>query len=67
MDEVFTNNENDYLRLHEFLDWYFMNVHYNHSWAEVEHALRKMGEHNIASRVQAENMQGSYMLTGRLV
>ncbi len=61
IEEIFTNNENDYLRLHDFVQVYFMNVHYSHSWGEVERALRDMGEDTIAGRVQAENMQGTIL------
>ena len=60
-DKIFTNNENNYLRLHDFVQSYFMNFHYSHSWGEVEKALRDMGEDTIAGRVQAEKIQGTIL------
>ncbi len=58
VDEIFTNNETDYLRLHELVEYYFMNVHFSHSWEEMVRVLTEVEEHALAARIQAEQIQG---------
>ena len=58
VDEIFTNNETDYMRLHELVEYYFMNVHCSHSWEEVVRVLSEIEEHALAARIQAEQIQG---------
>ena len=61
VDEIFTNNENDYLRLHELMEYYFMNVHFSHSWEEIVRVLTEIGEHDgLAGRIKAEKIQGVF-------
>ncbi|XP_064391011.1 uncharacterized protein LOC135338850 isoform X2 [Halichondria panicea] len=63
VDKIFTNNENDYLRLHELLEYYFMNVHFSHSWEEMVRVLTEIGEHDgLAGRIKAEKIQGGEVL-----
>ncbi|XP_064390944.1 uncharacterized protein LOC135338765 isoform X4 [Halichondria panicea] len=57
VDEIFTNNENEYLRLYELMEYYFMNVHCSHSWEEMVRVLTEIGEHSLAERIKAEKIQ----------
>ncbi len=54
VDEIFTNNENEYLRLYELMEYYFRNVHCNHSWEEMVRVLTEIEEHGLAERIKAQ-------------
>ena len=41
LDEIFTNNETDEACLHEMLEVYMARPDLNHSWEEVQEALKK--------------------------
>ena len=42
LDEIFTNNETDEACLQEMLKHYMMRSDLNHSWEEIEAALKKI-------------------------
>ncbi len=58
VNKIFTNNKNEYLRLYELMEYYFMNVHCSHSWEEMVRVLTEIGEHGLAGRIKAEKIQG---------
>ncbi len=57
VDEIFTNNEKEYLRLYEVMEYYLMNVHCSHSWEEMVRVLTEIGEHGLAGRIKAEEIK----------
>ena len=34
------------------MDYYFTNVHFDHSWEEICQALRGIGEEGLAEKIQ---------------
>ena len=40
MDEIFTNNETDEDCLQAMLEFYFKNSDYDHSWEEIDKAVK---------------------------
>ena len=40
LDEIFTNNETDEDCLQAMLEFYFKNCDYDHSWEEIDKAVR---------------------------
>ncbi len=66
VDEIFTNNENEYLRLYELMEYYFTNVHCSHSWEEMVRVLTEIGEHGLAERIKADKIQGVCLVLVRM-
>ena len=63
LDEFFTNNEHDQLRLRHMLEYYFMNVHFKHTWEEVIQALREIGEYECADKIVREKrLEGIHII-----
>jgi len=58
IDDIFTYNENDQLRLHGVLEYYFTNVHYKHTWEEIAQALTRISENGLADKIKKEKIQG---------
>ncbi|XP_064392483.1 uncharacterized protein LOC135340097 isoform X2 [Halichondria panicea] len=60
-DNIFSNSENDQLRLHELVELYFSSTQYRHTWEEMVQMLTDVEEHGIAGRIQEDkvNSQGT--------
>ena len=50
LDEIFTNNETDEACLHEMLEVYMARPDLNHSWEEVQEALKKAREESAVNQ-----------------
>ena len=58
IDEIFTINENNQLRMHDLVNHYFDNVHYEHSWAEIVQVLKNIGENKTADKITKDKFLG---------
>lgn len=66
IEDIFSSNENDKLRLHELLECYFAAENYSHTWDEIVEVLEKMEEHALVDdirqgKLQIEGMHGIIM------
>ena len=50
LDEIYTNNETNEACLQEMLEVYVVRSDLNHSWEEVQVALKKIGEELVTSQ-----------------
>ena len=62
IDNIFTINENDQLRLHDLVEHYFQCVHFEHSWREIVQALTAIGETRMAEKITREKLQGMWFV-----
>ena len=44
LDEIYTNNETDEVCLQEMLELYLARPDLDHSWEEIQEAVKKIGE-----------------------
>ena len=58
IDEIFTINENNQFRMHNLVNHYFDNVHYEHSWAEIVQVLKNIGENKTADKITKDKFLG---------
>lgn len=56
LDDIFTNNENNQLRLHELVQYYLMKVKFQHTWEEVVRALNTIGEYDCAQKIARDHI-----------
>ena len=50
LDEIFTNNDREEDCLHEMLKLYMARSDFNHSWEEIQEALKKIGEESVINQ-----------------
>ncbi len=65
-DNIFSNSENDQLRLHELVELYFSSTQYRHTWEEMVQMLTDVEEHGIAGRIQEDKVNSQGKLTREL-
>ena len=52
LDEIYTNNERNEACLEEMLELYMARSDLNHSWEEIQEALKKIGEESAADQLE---------------
>ena len=55
LDEIFTNNERDEACLQVMLEHYLMRSDMNHSWEEIDTALKRISEEEIGIYTHCHN------------